>query len=373
MTASAADGSLLDLSMAMSAADGFMGSFSESKTLSKPVAIPALGTDIAAKFIRAYPPALHNLGISKEEFLKFLDRVGVLAEPNTPISIVGHAGNIASLVPEPTTAIVGTVIGHTAEAAAEEVSKRKTQAYLDTMNVKLFEPLGLQARVVKLAEVAFVAGWPILDPESTDRLMVDKFLTILPPLDIAEVQLAKPTPTHGPYGPDDDHDGPTARSLRRLKALEAWTSPLELQHPRPSGKKKQGEYSKIFSKWERETGEKRTLKKRKEMLEKNSEKKYRMSEKHRKQLQEITDEETKLKAKAAEKNKPQDEGLAKLARKRERIVEEYHEKLDKFVKEEHKSDVEEGKIRDIKILLIYNKEDMERIPVPEKEKEKEKK
>lgn len=351
----------LSLSSAMSAATNFVsGGTTASKKLSKPVVIPALSTDVSSSFIRAYPPDLAKMDVSRENFLKFIDELGQMAKPNTPLTILSAAGDIVSMVPEPTCQIVGTILGPVAEDAAEDMAKKKTKIFLESANRELWEPRGLHAKVVRLPTVALVAGIPIIDQERKDKVRIDKYVTILPPLDLEELQLQKP----GSQSLEEETDQYlTARSMRRLEALEEWIAPLDIEQALPQEKKeKQGDFRKRWDRWEREQTENRTLKKRKEMMEKFAEKRHKAEEKHQKQLRELADKEARIAEKEAKKGKPREEDRAELEKKRTKVQEEYDERMEKLGNDQHKGDKEEKKIREIKMLLICNMDDMGQFP-----------
>ncbi|EAU81245.1 hypothetical protein CC1G_09489 [Coprinopsis cinerea okayama7 len=331
----------------------------QATMLSKPVVIPALSTNYDSKYIRAYPPELERYDISKEDFLRFLDKLSELASPSTPLSLLSVACGVVSLVPEPHCVLVGNIVSWVAEDAANEAAVKKTNIFLESANRKLWEPRGLHARIVKLATAAQVANMPILDGSRKDgkKVRVDKKAVVLPPVDDSSTEVQRESSSY--LG---------TRSIRRLRALEPWTSPLDIQPPASQDKlEKQSALEAKFKNWDREQQEANTLKKRRQFQEKYEKKRHEVTERYERHMRDISEEESKVSAKAEKKGKSLEETTkAKYENRRAHERQEYEKKMARIEQQIQNRDTEEDKMRKIKMLLICRIEDIDRIkPVEE--------
>lgn len=169
----------------------------------KLIAIPATGHKVGASILRAWPPALEQMGISKVDFLSFIDRLNRVTVNSPPIQVLGLAGNIVSMVPLATAQIVGSAVNTSAMVAGVAVRESQTEMLLREVNRDMFKPLGLSVKLAKMEAVAAMASIPIIGPDGK----IDKSKSFLPPL-------------HS----EDGFQQPVGVHQRRLMALQPYVS-----------------------------------------------------------------------------------------------------------------------------------------------------
>lgn len=299
--------------------------------LAKPIAIPATSHSLGSPFLRAYPPELEAYGIDRETFLGFLDNLNRVAVVSPPLIMLSVACNVAGFVPEPTVQIVALSTDLANNAAMYAVSKGRTETTLRKANREIFKQHGLKAQVAKLEVVAHLAGMPILDFENK----VIKGSTILAP--------------H-----EDVHELHTLSGQeRRLKALEPWISPLDVQEL-PEFRKQKNPINKLsvsLSEWQRGHGEKKMMTSRRKALDKHTADQQKAAKRLERDLGSILKEENKL---CEKKGKLSEEDEVKLGQKRQKVVDKYEETLGKLSTEKDKNDREEKGIKKIHFLLLSN-------------------
>ncbi|KAK7213957.1 hypothetical protein V2G26_021135 [Clonostachys chloroleuca] len=236
--------------------------------LSKPIALPTVRSAQGSPYIRAYPLELAKVGITRETFLSFLDHVNRVVADNPPLLAVGVVGSVIGLVPEPTAQLAGSVIELAADVGNVALAEGRTELVLRRANIDIFHPVGLQVRVAKLEAVAKIAGMPFLDGESGK---LTSGLRVLAPLD-DEMEL---------------HTLGVQR--RRLRDLEEWLSPLDLEElpevERPSSV--MGKMQVKMSEFQRKMEEEELMKTRKKSLGKYTEAKQKSQEKYEKKIREL--------------------------------------------------------------------------------------
>lgn len=109
----------------------------------------------ARGFVRAYAPVLDDVGIDQPTFLDFVDKLNKAVEPNPWIQAINLASLAAQNVPEPVSMAAAMACKIVADAASEVHSRKKTNAFLDTVNQEFFKPRGL---------VAVLIAWKPSDP-----------------------------------------------------------------------------------------------------------------------------------------------------------------------------------------------------------------
>ncbi|CAG9990201.1 unnamed protein product [Clonostachys byssicola] len=236
--------------------------------LSKPIALPTVRSAQGSPYIRAYPLELAKVGITRETFLSFLDHINRVVADNPPLIAVGLVGSVVGLVPEPTAQLAGSVIELAADVGNVALIEGRTELVLRRANIDIFHPVGLQVRVAKLEAVAKIAGMPFLDAQ-TGKLTSG--LRVLAPLD-DEMEL---------------HTLGVQR--RRLRDLEEWLSPLDLEElpgvERPSSVV--GKMQVKMSEFQRKMEEEELMKTRKKSLGKYTEAKQRSQEKYERKMREL--------------------------------------------------------------------------------------
>lgn len=305
-----------------------------SRSLTKPIAIPATSHSLGSPFLRAYPPVLQSYGIDRATFLKFLDDMNRVTVVSPPLIMLSVACNVAGFVPEPAVQIVAFSTDLANNAAMYAVSKGRAEMTLRKANQEIFKPQGLKAQVAKLEVVAHLSGMPILDSEKK----VIKGSTVLAP--------------H-----EDVHELHTlSGQQRRLKALEHWISPLDVQEL-PELPKQTNPISKLsvaLSEWQRGHGEKKLMTGRRKAMDKHTADQQKASKRLEKDLGSVLKEENRLQQK---KGKLSEADEMKLGEKRQKAVDKYEEALEKLGIRKNKSDKEEQGVKKIHFLLLSNADD----------------
>lgn len=119
------------------------------KGLELPVVLPQRRPKSRARgFVRAYAPALADVGIDREAFLDFIDTFNKVLEPNPWLYTINLADLGGLAVPEPAMMLVGVGLGIVTDALMEAQSRFKSNRFLDRVNSGLFIPRGLVCLVV---------------------------------------------------------------------------------------------------------------------------------------------------------------------------------------------------------------------------------
>ncbi|KAK9415687.1 hypothetical protein SUNI508_10165 [Seiridium unicorne] len=289
--------------------------------LSKPVAVPATSHKLGSPFLRAYPPILASYGVSRDEFLSFLDRLNRASVASPPVQVLGLAGNLVSSVPIHTAQIVGGAVNAAATLTTFAMSKGKTEVLLRNINQSLFAPRGLKVEIARLDALAKLAG--DIDP-------------------VTGVS-----------------NGPTQISAqeRRMQVMEAWIQHLEIS-PLPQSDTPDNVWSKLHttaSERQRNKEEKKLLKGRKK-AHKDFHKDSAEAERNlNKKMTELREEEQKVLRK--EKGKKLGSELRKVEKERHKLEKEYGKEISKIEKDFQKDDKEQESIRKILWLLIQDLND----------------
>lgn len=306
--------------------------------LQQPIAIPATGKALGSPFLRAYPLELQAFDFSPSDFLQFLDELNRIVVVSPPVRVVGLAGSIVGLVPEPTAQIIGASLEASSRLAAYGMNKGRSELFLRDANERLFVPRGLKVEIVKLEVVAKLAGIPILN----DGGKVDKSLQLLAPLENNHIDLSA--------------------QQRRLIALAPWTSPLELM-PNDHQVVPQGVIDKMHaaaSDRQRKKEEAKSLYKRTKAQERGDKQSDKAQDDFDKEAAKLDKEKEKIHRKEGRKPEKLDKELRKLDKEREKIRREYDEQMEKVVEKKDKAirkDAEEMAVRKVLWLLIRNEDE----------------
>ncbi|KAM0255926.1 hypothetical protein ACHAQJ_005327 [Trichoderma viride] len=301
---------------------------------SKPIAIPATNADLGSAFLRAYPPVLVDFDISRNEFLEFMDHLNRAIVASPPLRALGMASDVVGFVPEPTAQIVSAAAGIGATVGTYAMSKIRSDSVIRQANKNIFFPRGLEVQITKLKTVAKLANMPILNAKGD----VDKQSPILESLEaLVEANELNTISTQ----------------QRRLRALETWISPLDVEEL-PPVVNPTNVFSKVdvfVSEAERKSAEKSMLKKR-----------VRVSKKHEKESQKALSKYESSMERYEEKAKSIDShdrhasrDLERLEERRQKAVQKYEKDVGKAQKNYKKKDKEERSIRRISFLVIVPK------------------
>ncbi|KAL7919857.1 hypothetical protein ACQKWADRAFT_329351 [Trichoderma austrokoningii] len=305
-----------------------------SFNLSKPIAIPATSADLGSAFLRAYPPVLEDVNISRNEFLEFLDHLNRAIVASPGLRALSMASDAAGFVPEPTAQIVSTAAGISANVAIFSMSKIRSEMVIRQANKDIFFPRGLEVKITKLKHVARLANMPILNEKGD----IDKNSPILEPLQVLA---------------ESDELKTISAQQRRLRALETWISPLTIEEL-PPVTNPSNVFSKVdafVSEMERKSAEKSMLKKR-----------VKVNDKHEKASQKALSRYENSMGRFEERTKGFSSGdrhasrdLERLGDRRLKATLKYEKDVEKAQKRYKKRDKEEKSIRRISFLMIIPK------------------
>ncbi|KAJ6779736.1 hypothetical protein PWT90_02079 [Aphanocladium album] len=295
----------------------------------KLVAIPATSAKLGSPFLRAYPYALENYGVSREAFLQFVDQLNRAAVASPPVQVLGLAGNIVSMVPLHTAQIVGNAVNAAATVSTIAISKGRTEILLREVNNGLFKQAGLKVQVARLDVVAKLAKIPLLNAEGK----VDKNSSILLPFE-GEQRIQS-----------------LNAQERRVQALSAWLSPLDVDEL-PELDESTNMFGKMHAKVserQREREEKKMVKDRQKMHKDYVKDKTKEDKEYEQRMEQYAAKEDRLHEKGGRRMEKE---LRELEKKREKLTKEHDREIRKIEKDRRKDDKEEESMRKILFLVI---------------------
>ena len=138
-----------------------------------PIVIPqtsrALRGVYFSPFLRAYPETVEAVGISKTDFIRFIDDLNEAFISSPFFYGLMLAGTVASFVPEVAAQVVGGVVATASSFASTANSHVRTKAFVKAANREIFEPRGLQVRLLNTKKML-------------EAIHVDEAAFALPPL-----------------------------------------------------------------------------------------------------------------------------------------------------------------------------------------------
>ncbi|CAH0039012.1 unnamed protein product [Clonostachys rhizophaga] len=289
----------------------------------KIIAIPATTAKLGSPFLRAYPPSLGHVHVSKNLFLGFIDQLNRASVASPPVQVVGLVGNLVGMVPLATAQIVGTAVNTAATLTTVVVSKGRTEMVLRQANHEIFNPRGLKAYIAKLDALARVAKIPILDVDGN----IDNKSNILPPVQgmggsIIGVQ------------------------ERRIAALGPWIAPLDIESIPPVEKPTNplSRMHAVVSEKQRSREEEKMMKSRTKLTDDRSKDTAKAQDKYDKEMRKLLSK------------RKSHENLSKQARKQDKIEHKYQKKMEKSDRHRQKDDEEEKILRKLLFLVIDDAE-----------------
>lgn len=111
-------------------------------------------------FSRAYAPELRRYGISRAQFLQFIDDLNDAWLAPAFWQTASKLGNILSMTPTVETQAIALGLQATAEYRAHKASKKATADFLSRANPELWERRGLHAQVLSTKEMMMRVGAP---------------------------------------------------------------------------------------------------------------------------------------------------------------------------------------------------------------------
>ncbi|KAL7796735.1 hypothetical protein V8C37DRAFT_371306 [Trichoderma ceciliae] len=112
--------------------------------LPMPVILPQRRPGARARgFIHAYAPMLQSVGIDQTTFIDFIEELNKATAPSPWIHAINVAAIAVQHVPEPITIAVSIAAQIATQVSLQAHSRSKTNTFLNEMNVKFFQPLGL--------------------------------------------------------------------------------------------------------------------------------------------------------------------------------------------------------------------------------------
>ncbi|KAM0470727.1 hypothetical protein ACHAPX_009785 [Trichoderma viride] len=314
--------------------DQLLGVSASLFSLSKPIAIPATSADLGSAFLRAYPPVLEDVNISRIEFLEFLDHLNRAIVASPGLRALSIASDAAGFVPEPTAQIVSAAAGISATVGTFAMSKIRSEMVIRQANKDIFFPRGLEVKITKLKYVAKLANMPILNEKGD----IDKQSPILEPLQaLAESNELRTI----------------SAQQRRLRALETWISPLTIEELPPVANPS-NVFSKVdafVSEMERKSAEKSMLKKRVKVNDKHE----RASQKALSKYESSTGRFEYRVSGFGASDRHASRDLERLEDRRLKATVKYEKDVEKAQKRYKKRDREEKSIRRIHFLVIIPK------------------
>ncbi|UKZ96320.1 uncharacterized protein TrAFT101_011117 [Trichoderma asperellum] len=305
-----------------------------SFNFSKPIAIPATNADLGSAFLRAYPPVLEDLNISRNEFLEFLDHLNRAIVASPGLRVLGYASDVVGFVPEPTAQIVSAAAGISANVGTFAMSKIRSEMVIRQANKDIFFPRGLEAKITKLKYVAKLANMPILN----EKGKIDKQSPILEPLQaLAESNELKTI----------------SAQQRRLRALETWISPLVIEELPPVANPSNllSKVDVFVSEAERKSAEKSMLKKRVKVNDKHEKASQKALSKYENSMGRFEEKARSV----GERDRHADRDFERLEDRRLKATLKYEKEVEKAQKRYKKRDKEEKSIRRINFLVIIPK------------------
>ncbi|KAL7929956.1 hypothetical protein V8C35DRAFT_170689 [Trichoderma chlorosporum] len=305
-----------------------------SSDAKKIIAIPATNADVGSAFLRAYPPALADSNISKIEFLAFVDQLNRNIVQSPPLRLLGAASDIVGFVPEPTAQIVSTAAGLSAAVGTYAMSKIRSEVVLRQANKEFFNPKGLEVRIVKLKTIARLTDMPVLN----EKGKVDKKSPILESLQsLADANELKTI----------------SAQERRMRALDAWISPLEIEELPPvvNPSNPLSKVDAFVSEAERKSAEKSMLKRRVKGHNKYDKATQKATEKYESSMERYNE---KLRSVDANDRRASRD-LARIEERRQRAQDKFEKEMGKAEKNHQKKDREERSVRRIDFLVVVPK------------------
>lgn len=140
--------------------------YSEYEPLSSPIVIPQLSNQFGSPFSRAYAPILESRGIEKHDFLEFIDGINIVSTPNIIFLTMLLAAEVLDATNVDVLEMAACGLAVAAVVGTIVVCKRRCKMYLKKSNKYLFNPRGLQVKILSSKELA-----PLLGVESRMHLL----------------------------------------------------------------------------------------------------------------------------------------------------------------------------------------------------------
>ena len=173
-----------------------------------PIVIPqtsrALRGVYYSPFLRAYPETLQQFGIGKHDFIRFIDNLNEAFISSPFFFGITLAASAVGFVPVVAAQVVGGVVATASSFAGTANSHVRTKRFVKAVNKNLFEPVGLQVRLLSTKNMLRAVN-------------VDEQNFALPPLPEFNA-------------PETQQEGEDPRR-RWMQALDGIVSPLDYNAP----------------------------------------------------------------------------------------------------------------------------------------------
>lgn len=331
-------------------------------------------------------PELEAHGLSKEDFVTFIDGLNESFVPHPIFTGLGLAGGIMSAVQgvQPVQ-LAGIGLQAASVAASGATSYVRTRQYVKAINESYFHPAGLHLHVFDTKKMTAKVNYP----EEKLKLPPLDFTTDLPPpIDGMDRKESRQQSVAQVMEQNDPR-------LRRIKALEGYVLPLDLDVPQPASpdnllkkmsatkaarlerkqnRKTQKKHAKMVRKQEKAKGIEGEAKL--ERLESRLEATELELEKQRsgdsagaaKSLRELERERAKLSRKVDKKSARMEKRALKADTKQPKRERKAEKRLDKLERKESKT---ANKIRWLVIVRKDEEEDSDQDSIPKSDDEKE--
>ena len=188
-------------------------------------------------FVRAYPPELVHHGIAEQDFMDFMDGFNESWLINPAMNYFGIATGVAGVFSGPARFHSIGPISWAAAASSIPVSIARTKTYLKTWNKKLFNPVGLQVKVLKTDALMSALG-------HSGENVWEEYARHATKYEHVERELCNRA-TEGKNSPEQIKADAIKLIQKRMEPLAPYVSPLSFDVPPP--KELEGGWMK---KWE---------------------------------------------------------------------------------------------------------------------------
>jgi hypothetical protein len=134
--------------------------------LNQPALVPRVHPGATYPLARAWPPELACHGITRDEWLAFLDRINAISFPHPTVWVIEVAAMGVAYAPVDGADGISAALELLADATAFAIAKTRCNNFLQACNDGYFHPRGLHARIV-----ANKAMRRALDLAKDDRLI----------------------------------------------------------------------------------------------------------------------------------------------------------------------------------------------------------
>lgn len=169
-------------------------------------------------FLRAYTSEFHNHGISKADFVAFIDGLNEAFLGSPVFQGTNLVGTVLSqFYGLHTVQLAGGIVQLASGVGSAAVSYGRTRMYVQAMNENLFHPAGLHVNVLSTEKMLEHVGFPEADFSSTEQN--------------PEMLSNVPSGDSGLESDSSGSNGPDSATIRRMQVLDGYCAPLDYNVP----------------------------------------------------------------------------------------------------------------------------------------------